>query len=545
VTENPNIAARLAERAARHPARPAIVEGRGGRRRSISFGELADRVARTGEGLRRQGLTPGDRVLLFVPMSTDLYATLLGVLHAGGVAVFVDAWAGRERLAAAVDAAAPRLFVGTWKAQLLRWVTPALRRIPGSARPGRLPAAAPAGQTEPAAVVQADDHALVTFTTGSTGRPRAAARSHAFLWAQHRVLARHLALRDEDVDMPTLPIFVLNNLALGVTTVLPHMDPRRPADADPAAVLAQMRDEGVTTTSGSPAFYQRLAEHVSARGETIPVRALFTGGAPVFPPLARALAAATAGEVHVLYGSTEAEPIASIPALELAERSESPGAPGVCAGRPVDEIELRIEREMKGDRRAAAQREPPGERPPPRPPVPQGPGGGAAEVPQSGEVGEIVVSGEHVLGGYLNDPEGDAAVKIREGDRVWHRTGDGGWVDEGGRLWLLGRVGQRVEREGGTWWPMAAEARALSVPGVRHAAYLGQPRPGGGTAAVLCVEVEGAAMAGVRESLEARLRVALAPIPVDQVRVLDRVPRDPRHASKTDVPRLRELLSAG
>jgi olefin beta-lactone synthetase len=518
VTQEPNLAARLAERAARHPERPAIIEGRGPRRRVVTFGELAHRVARLGGGLRARGLGPGDRALLFVPMSADLYVALLGLLHAGGVAVFLDAWADRARLEAAVAAAAPRAFIGTPRAHLLRFWSRSLRRVPLRILAGRGPFSLDrvGGDVGPAAAVDGDAHALVTFTTGSTGRPKAAARSHDFLWAQHRVLARHLGLREEDVDMPTLPIFVLNNLALGVTTVLPDFDPRRPADIDPARVLRQIRDEAVTTSSGSPAFYQRLAAHAEAHGERIPVRALFTGGAPVFPPLARALAAAVMGEVHVLYGSTEAEPIASIRAGDLARLSDAPGAVGVCAGRPVDEVEVRLIDVAAGPVFGDAL--PPG-------------------VAGDSRPGEIVVTGGHVLQGYLDDPEAEALAKIRDGGKVWHRTGDGGMVDADGRLWLLGRVGLRVDRADGTWWPMAAEARALTVPGVRHAAYLGMPAAGGGMAAVLCIEAD----EGAGDLVE-QVRRAVAPTPVDEVRVMDRIPRDPRHASKTDAARLRELL---
>lgn len=518
MTAGPNLAARLAARASGHPDRPAIIEGRGRRRRVTTFGELAERVARLGGGLRSRGFQKGDRALLFVPMSTDLYVALLGILHAGGVAVFLDAWAGRARLEAAVDDAAPRAFIGTPRAHLLRLLSRSLRRIPLRFIAGRGPLAlgrihAPAG---PAVAVDGAAHALITFTTGSTGRPKAAARSHDFLWAQHQVLARHLALREDDIDMPTLPVFVLNNLALGVTTVLPDFDPRRPADIDPAAVLRQMRDERVTTTSGSPAFYERLVAYATTRAERIPVRALFTGGAPVFPPLARSLAAAIDGDVHVLYGSTEAEPIASITAAELARLSGARGAVGVCAGQPVEEVEVRIIR------------------------VVEGPASATAEAPPDG-TGEIIVAGEHVLRGYLDDPKAEALAKIPDGERVWHRTGDCGRIDADGRLWLLGRVGQRVERRDGTWWPMVAEARALTVPGVRHAAYLGMPRPGADMAAVLCIETESGSGSGTADLVD-RVRAALAPIPVDEVRVLDRIPRDPRHASKTDVGRLREDL---
>ena len=104
-----------------------------------------------------------------------------------------------------------------------------------------------------------------------------------------------------------------------------------------------------------------------------------------------------------------------------------------------------------------------------------------------------------------------------------------------GRLWLLGRVKRRLVRDGTTWWPLPAELAALAEPGVRHAAYLPIVSASGGSRAVLCVEPVGVDAA----ALERRL----APWPVDEVVALPRIPRDPRHASKTDAETLsRHLL---
>jgi olefin beta-lactone synthetase len=519
---NPNVAARLVERAERMPERIAIAEVHAGRTRRITFAELAGRVGRTGGGLRQVGIGQGDRVLLLVPMSIDLYVALLGILHAGATAVFVDAWADRRRLDAAVAAARPSLFIGAPRAHLLRLLSAAVRDIPRHWIAARriLPlsrfehAGAP-----PAAVVGGEEPALVTFTTGSTGAPKAAARSHHFLWAQHEALADHLQLTEQDVDMPTLPVFVLNNLALGVASVIPDFDPRRPAEIDPARILRQVEAERVTTTSGSPAFYERLLGHSETRGVKLPFRGLWTGGAPVFPPLAARLARGVAGEAHVVYGSTEAEPIAGIPAGELVERTRAGrGHAGLCAGRPVPRIHLRVMRLEDG------------------PVELDGRGWTAWEVPP-GEVGEIVVAGPHVLGEYLGAPEETRRHKILEGGIVWHRTGDAGRVDDDGLLWLMGRLGVRVTRSGTTWWSTPAELLALTTPGVRHAAYLGLPDARLGQRAVLCIETNGAPA-----DLEPRLRDALHPIPIDEIRRIDRVPRDPRHASKTDTEALRSLL---
>lgn len=517
-----NVAARLAERAAMHPERTAVVEHVGGRARRITFGAMAERVAALSAGLRAEGVGAGDRILLFVPMSIDLYVALLGVLHAGATAVFVDAWADRRRLDAAVAAASPKGFVGPPKAHLLRLSSPAVRRIPVKWVAGRRWLRLERHERPPegaAAMVPGEQPALVTFTTGSTGAPKAAARSHAFLWAQHRALAAHLRLTPEDVDMPTLPVFVLNNLATGTPSVIPDFDPRRPADVDPAAIHRQMRVEGVTTSSGSPAFYERLARWCAERGVRIPLRALFTGGAPVYPPLARLLADTVEGVAHVVYGSTEAEPVAGIEARAMLAAMEE-GDDGICVGRPVPEVELRVVRPHDG-------------------PIVLGEGGWSEwEVPLGG-TGEVVVAGPHVLQGYLNAPEAERQSKVRDGGRVWHRTGDAGRLDARGRLWLMGRVSQRVERAGETWWSTPAEARALSVPGVAHAAYLGLPDPALGRRAVLCVETPGGRLT---DEVRAELLRRVAPTPVDELRALARIPRDPRHASKSDVAALRRTL---
>lgn len=518
-----NLAGLLDEKAVLHPDRDALIEWRRGRVQRATFNELAAHVGAAASGLLDRGIGPGDRVLLFVPMSIPLYVSLLACLRVGATAVFLDAWSSRERLDAAVAAACPKAFIGSPRAQLLRVVSGALRRIPVTLTVGpSLPDIRKQARIMvPAEPVGADHPALVTFTTGSTGKPKGAARSHGFLWAQHEALAAYLRPSEGDVDMPALPIFVLNNLALGTPSVLPDFDPRRPSDIDPARIYRQIREEGVTTSSGSPAFYQRLASWCAARGDRLPLRALFTGGAPVLPPLARLLRETVDGEAHVVYGSTEAEPVAGIEVGAMLEAMAHSGPlSGICVGHPVPEIRLRVLRPCD---------EPiePGEE-----------GLHAWDVPP-GETGEIVVIGRHVLSGYLNDPEAERATKIREGPIVWHRTGDAGRLDPKGHLWLMGRVRERVLREGKVWWSLPAELRALEAPGVTHAAYLGHPDPELGQRAVLCVETaRGRLSPAAREEL---IRT-LAPQPVDELRPLLRIPRDPRHASKTDMEGLRRLL---
>lgn len=493
-----NIAGRLADLGRTQPTRVALVDESGGRLRRLSYEELAGRVAALAGGLAARGLEPGDRVLLLLPMSVELYVALLACSHLGAAAVFLDAWSDRRRLEECVRRARPRAFLGIAAAQALRLLSPALNRVSLHLPVGPL---LPLERLErraggPPTEVDPRTAALVTFTTGTTGAPKAAARSHAFLWAQHRALARHLEPLPEDVDMPVLPIFVLNNLASGITTVLPRFDPRRPARFDPVGVRGAMDREGVTTASGSPAFFDRIA----GAGLRLPLRSLFVGGAPVLPPQARRLQEATDGTVHVVYGSTEAEPISGLPVPELLEaRGE-----GLCVGRPVPEVVARLG------------------------PVEDGPRDTPGSVGVD-EVGEVLVAGEHVLAGYLDDPEEDRRFKIREEGRTWHRTGDAARWDEAGRLWLMGRVSGRVRRAGATWWEMPAVVRAVGLPGVTHAALMAEPDPLLGQRAVLVLECPRGRPPEVPDLGQ----------PVDEVRVLAEIPRDARHRSRTDLAALR------
>ena len=520
---NANIVARLELLASAHADRVAIVEQLGGKRREITFGALGERVRALSAGLTSRGIVAGDAVVIFIPMSIDLYVALLAVLHAGATAVFVDAWSGSRRIETAIDLSRPRAFIGTPRSFLLRWTRRRIREVPVALMVGRRFLAlsrherrAP-GHSAPA-VVGPDTTAVVTFTTGTTGQPRGAVRSHGFLWQQHVALKEHMQLRESDVDMPTLPIFVLNNLAIGARTVLPDFDPRRPADIDAARIVAQMEREGVTTSTASPSFFDRLLAWCETHARTLPLRAAFTGGAPVPVSLARRMAAPLIkGEGHVVFGSTEVEPVSGIRAADYAavlDTDPSQRPIGLCVGHPVPQLDVRLIEVVDG-------------------PLPPDKDLAGLTVP-AGEIGEIVVCGAHVLPSYLNDDLANRETVRIEGGRLWRRTGDCGSVDRDGRLWLVGRLSQRVRRAGGALWPIPVEMDAVATELVRHAALVSV-----GERAVLCVE----AAAGLTNDQKSVLRQAVDRWRLDEIIELPKIPRDPRHHTKTDLEALRRMLT--
>ncbi len=464
-----NLLAAFASRVAAHPERIAIIDGRG---RAKTYGELDARAAALAATWRARGLREGDRVLLAMPLDADLYAALAGLWRLGAAVVFPEPALGLAGLRHAAAATRPRAFLASGWYRLLRVLAPA---------PLQLRMQAGTGTTD-IVDLPPEAHALISFTSGSTGEPKAIARSHGFLAAQDRALAPLLASPRAEIDLVAFPVFVIANLGQGITSLLPNWRLSAPADAVPRAIRRHAERHGATRLLLSPAIAAKLADV----GVPDAVHTLFTGGGPVFPDLVARLQERSPDlDVVAVYGSTEAEPIAHQHARDMTERdwAEMRGGGGLLAGTPAQAARVKIVDD------------------------------------------EILVAGDHVVRGYV-DPAQDAATKIRDADgTVWHRTGDGGRFDAEGRLWLRGRVDGRV----GALWPFEIEAPARLWPGVRSAALAAR-----GTVAVLAIAGDARFLSAWRE--------AAAKLGADEVVHIEDVPVDRRHGSKVDRRALAKLL---
>lgn len=516
-----NTASLLLSQVSARPDAPALIQTGGNHDVSLTFEQLDTRSAHVAAMFRSKGLRAGQTMLVFVPMSLELYIVLVALFRLGVVAMFLDPSAGVKHIEACCALRPPDAFIGTIKAHLLRFVSPALRRIPIKFSVGGLPVPGAIGWAQilfpayvPIAPADDDTPALLTFTSGSTGQPKAAVRTHGLLAAQHRSLAASLHLQPGEVDLTTLPIFALANLASGVTSVIPTGDLRRPGAVNVPPIRAQIQRLRPTRAAASPAFFERLRED----GDPLPsLRQIYTGGAPVFPALLDNLTAATeaGAEIVAVYGSTEAEPIAHIPRSEMTESDIAAmgTGKGLLAGLPVPDIMLRIVPDAWGtplgpfttdefDRLCLSTEQP----------------------------GEIVVSGDHVLPGYLNG-QGDTETKFRVGETVWHRTGDAGYLDKIGRLWLLGRCGARIEDDRGTLYPFAVECAARRDPAIRRVAVVSHKGR-----RLLLVEGDNIDTIALKTALDWAM--------LDEIRVWKALPVDKRHNAKIDYPALRRRLDS-
>jgi acyl-coenzyme A synthetase/AMP-(fatty) acid ligase len=512
-----NIIHKLIEKIKEHPDRLAIVAEKTGRlgfrsRKAVKFGELYNDMVSTAEWLKDKGVKKGDKILLFIPMSYDLYRVIMSINYIGATVVFVDAWANKERLEQAIDITGANVFIGSVKAQILRLLSPVIRRkIPikivydnfliKKSRHNMDDFTSPD--------TKGDDAALITFTTGSTGTPKGAVRTHKFLLKQHEVLSAHLKLRDEDVDFVTLPIFVLNNLASGITSVVADFNPAKPGELNPARIVSQIKRNGVTTAIGSTATIASIENYCSENGVDIEFDSLFVGGSPVYPSVANKLVSTFHdARVEVVYGSTEAEPIGGIDANVVAKSSCEEG---LLLGPKVSDIEVAIVK-------------------PSDDPLT----GPISSLIAYDEVGEIVVAGEHVLEGYLNREETFKKNKIVDGKKIWHRTGDAGMIDGDGNIRLFGRVKNRIQLESRLIYTLPLEKRLLEIKEVNNGTIVevGEKR-------YVVVETD---VDSVTDLVDNAVNEVYPDLTDFSIRIVERIPRDPRHDSKIDYDKLKVML---
>lgn len=458
---------------ARHPDRVAIVDGTG---REVTFQELHSLSNGFAEAWRRKGITAGDRVLLAMGVNAELYASLAALWSLGATVVLPEPAMGLKGLRHAVKVTQPKAFCASGLYCYLKLLLPAFWGV------SLLRPKATVAVSKVNARVK-NEVALISFTSGSTGAPKAIPRSHFFLMAQYDAVAPILQSEAEERDLVTFPVFTLVNLAAGRTSILPSWKMSRLARLTPARLGEWLRQTDATRALLPPSL-AALLPGAGAKG----LRHVFTGGGPVFPNVVKQLQEDTGASVTCVYGSTEAEPIAHLEGRDIgdAERAQMAQGAGLLVGHPVPEVALRL------------------------------------------RDGEIEVSGDHVNKSYL-DPAQTAENKVIEGDEVWHRTGDAGRLDGQGRLWLLGHAGGEVRGPNGPIHPFAVEVAAQVWPGVTRCALMEKAGH-----AVLAIEGQRANMQDWRSRAQA--------FGIDRIEVITAMPMDARHQSKIDRGKLARML---
>ena len=466
-----NIAQALSEMADRMPFRPAIIFPAGrdvqGRAKytQLSFQQLNELCDSYAHGLSEYGIKQGARTLMMVKPGIELIAVTFALMKIGAVPVLIDPGMGRKAFLQCVAETEPKVLIGIPLAHILRSIFPKpFRTVRYAVTAGKRlfwggttldEVRSTTREPFPVARMTTEDEAAVAFTSGGTGIPKGVVYLHGIFRKQIQIMREEMNVEEGEVHLAVMYIFALFNPALGVTSVIPDMDPRKTAQVNPAYLVESIQTHGVTMSLGSPLIWKILSDYCLEHDIRLPsLKHIFMFGAAVMPEVVENFAKVMPdGKIYTPYGATEALPLTLIDERGLLDdvAAKTHEGAGVCVGTPIGGAAIRIipisdEPITTWDESLAL---------------------------PTGEIGEIVVKGEVVTRLYLNRPQKTAEAKIYDHDGFWHRMGDLGYIDEKGRIWVCGRKAHRVETEQGLLLPIQCEAVFNQHPRVARSALVG------------------------------------------------------------------------
>lgn len=505
-----NIANLFFEATQQYPQHIAIIHNN----QKITYQELERDILKTAEYFKQQGISKDDRVLIFVPMSIDLYRIVLALFSIGAVVVFIDEWVSKERMELCCKIAQCKGFIGITKARIFRWFSKELRTIPLNLKIRGYKTIDSINKKELLFNSSIEDTALITFTTGSTGIPKAAKRTHGFLKEQFDALIEKIQPSPDDIDMPVLPIVLLINLGVGATSVITDYKASKPNQFKPEKVVNEIKQYHVTRITSSPFFIKELSKYLISNSiHLATVQKIFTGGAPVFPQEASIYEKAFPNaSIQIVYGSTEAEPISSVISQDLIKETETSFTKGLLVGKPYHKSEVKIIPITDNVISISSINE--------------------FNECSVNQIGEIIVAGPHVLKEYYNNEDALKRNKIFVDGKVYHRTGDSGFLNADGVLYLTGRCSTLFKQNDVYISPFLIENYLQSLKGIELGTVLHK-----NSKILLIIELKDTSY---KQSIEQQLNTFW--LKFDQLIVLDRIPRDPRHNSKIDYEKLSKLL---
>jgi len=426
----------------------------------ISFSDLHAQSEQVAHGLTARGIRAGTRVLLMVRPGSDLIRCCFALFKVGAVPVVIDPGMGLRHFLACVKRTRPEALLGI---PLAHWIS---RIFPGSFKTlndriqvesrfadwyGEYPE-----DGFPTADRGADDLAAILFTSGSTGPPKGVCYGHGQFDSQVNLVRESFDIKPGEVDLPMLPVFALFNPALGMTTVVPEINPGKPASVQPSRIVQAIEQCGVTNSFGAPILWAKIADYLEENGKECPtVKRILMAGAPVSPGLVKRMQPCfPKATMWSPYGATECLPVSAVDGATILQvgASKTVSGHGTCVGSAVSGVQIRIIRIVDGPIKSLDQ----------------------AEVLSNGEIGEILATGPSVTKSYDALPEATQRAKIVDGQgETWHRMGDAGYLDEDGLLWFCGRIAERVHTRDGVLYSDCCEGIFNALPGVRRSALIG------------------------------------------------------------------------
>lgn len=447
-----NLAELLAESAQRNPGKKALIAVGVDQKRAITFGDFDAEVDRVAAGLQKLGVEPGDRVAVGMHNVPEFPFAYFGILRAGAVAVALNAMLTPLETAHVLKDSGTRVILASTPfVEVARAAAASVGDVKVITTDG-WDDLGPLGADVERIEREADDLAVLAYTSGTTGEPKGAMLTHGNLLAN---LRQQMSIPDahvseQDVLFLVLPLFHIFglNVTLGLL-VLNGATGILIERFDPVPTLRLIQEHKVTVLFGAPTMYTAwVAVPGADQYDLSTVRLAISGAAPLAPDVLRDFRDMFGVVIYEGYGLTETAPTLS--SNRMADRPK-PGSIGL----PLPEVEMRLVDEEGND-------------------------------VELGDPGEIIVRGPNVFSGYWNRPEDTERAFF--GD--WFRTGDIAVKDEEGYLYLVDRKRDLIIVSGFNVYPSEVEAAMLVNPAIAEAAVVGVPHPYTGEAVKAYVVLE-------------------------------------------------------
>lgn len=445
-------------------------------REQIGYRDFDTKIDQFAVKFTKLGITKGSRVLMLLKPGIPMITSFFALVRIGAIPVVIDPGMGIKKFATLANCSKIDAIVTSKVIKIAIF----LRLIPIKCKLKNIIAitknfAKHVKTARIAVEMHEEDPVAILFTSGSTGSAKGVVYTHKNFASQFEMLANTYKLQPQERDMTLLPAFMLFNPIFGRTTIIPNINFSKPAKFNAKSVVESITSNAITSSFGSPILWSKIATYcINHKIKLLSIKNIFLAGVSATTEILENITEiAPNAEIFTPYGATESLPVCSISAKEILSDEIRPmqeNGAGTCLGKPVDGIDVKIiEAHMKPIEKIEDINE-----------------------LSLGYFGEIIVSGNNVTKMYDQLPEATALAKIYEYkthiennynnnnenssqniEKIWHRMGDIGFLDQAGRVWFCGRkVETVIDNDGEEYYPDCIEPLFLKHKNVKRAALI-------------------------------------------------------------------------
>ena len=435
----------------------------------LSYFQLEQKSNLLARKLQKKKIMKGHKVLVFIKPSLEFSVIIFALFKIGAIPIFLDPGIGIKNVLNAIKKAKPDVLIAVPIVHLFKIFLPKLfksTKVSLTTKklwffPNIISIHSLINSEETLSLSHfectkctKDDIAAIVFTSGGTGKPKGVTYTHKMFYSQIKLQKEIFKFNSNDIDLPGFPLFSLMTIAMGVTSVIPDMNPSIPSKADPKKIVQNILDNNVTTAAGSPAIWERVGQYCKDKKiELKSIRALIMFGAPIRHHLHELFKQSLPnGNTFTPYGATECLPVSNISGTEILNLPQAQGPTATCIGKTFPNTRLRI---IKYEQEAIETIE-------------------KCEFLAPYEIGEIIVQGEQASPFYFFEKKQTIFAKINDpkNKTFWHRMGDYGYLDNNNKLWFCGRVSHKVDSTCGVFYSIPTESIFNRHPNISKAALV-------------------------------------------------------------------------